>query len=51
MNTGVPDAFTLAWKLAYLVKGHVDPALLQTYSEERAPVGKQIALRANQRHL
>lgn len=51
MNTCVQDAFNLAWKLAYVVKGHADPALLQTYSAERAPVGKQVVLRANQSRL
>ncbi|WP_244114666.1 FAD-dependent oxidoreductase [Burkholderia cepacia] len=47
-NTCVQDAFNLAWKLAYVVNGHASQKLLQTYSDERAPVGKQIVLRANQ---
>ncbi|WP_091783749.1 FAD-dependent monooxygenase [Paraburkholderia steynii] len=47
-NTCVQDAFNLAWKLAYVVKGYASQRLLQTYSDERAPVGKQIVLRANQ---
>jgi 2,4-dichlorophenol 6-monooxygenase len=51
MNTCVQDAFNLAWKLAYVVKGHANSALLQTYSDERAPVGKQVVLRANQSRL
>ncbi len=51
MNTCVQDAFNLAWKLAYVVKRHAGPALLQTYSDERAPVGKQVVLRANQSRL
>jgi len=51
MNTCVQDAFNLAWKLAFVVKGYADPALLETYSDERAPVGKQVVLRANQSRL
>jgi 2,4-dichlorophenol 6-monooxygenase len=51
LNTCVQDAFNLAWKLAYVIKGHAAPSLLETYSHERAPVGKQIVLRANQSRL
>ena len=50
-NTCIQDAFNLAWKLAYVVKGWAGPALLESYSLERAPVGKQIVLRANQSRL
>lgn len=42
------DAFNLGWKLAYVLKGWAKPALLDSYSDERAPVGKQIVARANQ---
>lgn len=45
-NTSVLDAFNLAWKLALLVKGNAGPKLLQTYSDERQPVAKQIVTRA-----
>jgi 2,4-dichlorophenol 6-monooxygenase len=48
MNTCVQDAHNLAWKLAFVIKGFAGPALLDSYSEERAPVGKQIVKRANQ---
>lgn len=48
MNTCVQDAFNLAWKLAYVIKGWAGPKLLDTYTDERAPIGKQIVLRANQ---
>lgn len=51
LNTCVQDAHNLAWKLAYAVKGYAGPGLLETYSEERAPVGRQIVLRANQSRL
>ncbi len=47
-NTSVQDGFNLAWKLAYVIKGYASEALLKSYSDERAPVGKQIVLRANQ---
>ncbi|WP_432558813.1 FAD-dependent monooxygenase [Granulicoccus sp. GXG6511] len=47
-NTCIQDAFNLGWKLAYVVKGYAGLELLQTYSDERAPVGKQIVERANQ---
>ncbi|MDO5681993.1 MAG: FAD-dependent monooxygenase [Propionibacteriaceae bacterium] len=51
LNTCVQDAHNLAWKLAYAVKGYAGPGLLETYTPERAPVGKQIVLRANQSRL
>lgn len=47
-NTSIQDAFNLAWKLAYVVQGHADESLLATYTSERAPIGRQIVLRANQ---
>ena len=46
-NTSVQDSYNLAWKLALVLEGKADPALLRTYDDERAPVGKQIVLRAN----
>lgn len=51
MNTCVQDAFNLAWKLAYVIKGHAGTDLLNSYSLERAPVGKQVVQRANQSRL
>lgn len=50
-NTCLQDAFNLAWKLAFVVKGWAGPALLESYSDERVPVGKQVVLRANQSRL
>jgi 2,4-dichlorophenol 6-monooxygenase len=47
-NTSVQDALNLAWKLAYVVNGWAGPRLLESYSDERAPVGAQIVARANQ---
>ncbi|MEM1361806.1 MAG: FAD-dependent monooxygenase [Pseudomonadota bacterium] len=47
-NTSIQDGFNLAWKLAAVLKGQATPALLETYTTERAPVAKQIVTRANQ---
>ena len=47
-NTSIQDAFNLAWKLALVLKDQAAPALLETYSAERAPIAKQIVTRANQ---
>ncbi|WP_433204459.1 FAD-dependent monooxygenase [Nocardia sp. CA-107356] len=41
-NTGIEDVHNLAWKLAAVLRG-ADPALLDTYHEERRPVGWYIA--------
>jgi len=46
-NTSVQDAYNLAWKLAYVLRGDAGPALLDSYDPERTPIGKQIVLRAN----
>jgi 2,4-dichlorophenol 6-monooxygenase len=47
-NTSIQDGFNLAWKLAAVIKGHATPKLLDSYSQERAPIAKQIVTRANQ---
>lgn len=47
-NTCMQDAFNLAWKLAFAVKGWAGQGLVDSYSDERAPVGQQIVQRANQ---
>ncbi len=47
-NTSIQDSFNLAWKLAAVVHGQAGPGLLDTYSAERSPVGKQVVDRANQ---
>lgn len=38
-NTGIQDAHNLAWKLAAVLRGEAGPALLDTYHDERHPVG------------
>ena len=35
LNAGLRDAFNLSWKLAWIVQGRMDPALLQSYHDER----------------
>ena len=46
LNTSVQDAYNLAWKLAYVVKGSAGPALLDSYDAERSPVARQIVKQA-----
>jgi putative polyketide hydroxylase len=38
-NTGIQDAHNLAWKLAAVARGEGGSALLDTYHDERRPVG------------
>lgn len=45
-NTSVQDSYNLAWKLKMVLDGTAGPALLDTYSEERQPVGKAVVDRA-----
>ncbi len=42
MNTGIQDAWNVAWKLALVVKGQADEALLTSYESERIPVAKMV---------
>jgi 2-polyprenyl-6-methoxyphenol hydroxylase-like FAD-dependent oxidoreductase len=42
MNTGMQDAFNLAWKLAAVVNGEAGDALLDSYQAERLPVADQV---------
>lgn len=46
-NTSIQDAYNLAWKLALVLRGTAGEGLLDSYDAERAPVGRQIVLRAN----
>ena len=39
LNTGVQDAHNLAWKLAMVLQGKAGDRLLDTYHDERRPVG------------
>ena len=42
MNTGIQDAYNLAWKLALVLKGGADAKLLDTYDEERLENAKNL---------
>lgn len=42
LNLGVQDAVNLGWKLALVVAGHAPDALLDTYHDERHPVGARV---------
>jgi 2-polyprenyl-6-methoxyphenol hydroxylase-like FAD-dependent oxidoreductase len=42
MNTGMQDAFNLAWKLAMVCKGNANATLLDSYSVERSAIGDQV---------
>jgi 2-polyprenyl-6-methoxyphenol hydroxylase-like FAD-dependent oxidoreductase len=39
LNTGVQDVQNLAWKIAAVLRGRADEALLDTYHSERQPLG------------
>lgn len=45
MNTGIQDAWNLAWKLAAAVGGSAHPRLLASYDAERRPVGEEVVRR------
>jgi 2-polyprenyl-6-methoxyphenol hydroxylase-like FAD-dependent oxidoreductase len=42
MNTGLQDAYNLAWKLALVVKGRAAAGLLDSYEAERLPVAQRL---------
>jgi putative polyketide hydroxylase len=42
LNTGVQDVHNLAWKLAAVLHERAGPSLLDTYHDERQPVGRVI---------
>lgn len=42
MNTGIQDAYNLAWKLYLVLKEKAVPQLLETYHEERFPIAKNL---------
>lgn len=42
LNTSVQDAYNLGWKLGAVLRGGADPALLDTYEEERRPVASAV---------
>jgi 2-polyprenyl-6-methoxyphenol hydroxylase-like FAD-dependent oxidoreductase len=42
MNTGLQDAYNLAWKLAAVINNQIKPDILDTYAAERMPVAKDL---------
>jgi len=45
MNTGIQDAYNLAWKLALVLQDKASPRLLDTYESERRPIGAEVVAR------
>ena len=50
-NTGIADAYDIAWKLALVIKGVASPELLSTYDTERRPVGAFTVEQAYSRYV
>ena len=50
-NTGVHDAYDLAWKLAWAVRGDAGAGLLATYEQERRPIGRLTVEQAYTRYV
>lgn len=48
MNTGIQDAYNLAWKLALVVKGMARSELLDSYDAERRSVGADVVRRTRE---
>ena len=46
LNTGVQDVHNLAWKLAAVLRGASAPSLLDTYHDERQPIGRAVTEQA-----
>jgi 2-polyprenyl-6-methoxyphenol hydroxylase-like FAD-dependent oxidoreductase len=46
MNTGIADGHNLGWKLAWVARGWAHDALLDSYEDERGPVGRRNASRS-----
>src|ERR1035437_3328920 len=42
MNTGLQDAYNLAWKLSFVIQGKAKSTLLNTYSAERQNIAKKL---------
>ncbi|HEX4083322.1 MAG TPA: FAD-dependent monooxygenase [Chthoniobacteraceae bacterium] len=42
MNTGIQDAFNLAWKLALIIQARATLKLLDSYEAERMPVARSV---------
>lgn len=50
MNCCMQDSYNLGWKLAYVLQGKADAALLDSYESERKPIGAQVIAAASEIH-
>jgi 2-polyprenyl-6-methoxyphenol hydroxylase-like FAD-dependent oxidoreductase len=46
LNLGLQDAVNLGWKLAAVLNGRVEPALLDTYQTERRPAAERVIMQS-----
>jgi 2,4-dichlorophenol 6-monooxygenase len=46
LNTAVQDTYNLCWKIAAVLGGHASDSLLDTYEQERKPVGARAVQRS-----
>lgn len=46
LNSGMRDAVNLAWKMAFVKRGHASPSLLDTYGIERVPHVRSVVAHA-----
>ncbi len=51
MNTGIQDAYNLAWKLALVLGGRAAPKLLDSYEAERRPVAAEVVARTTEQSI
>ncbi|MBD2448923.1 FAD-dependent monooxygenase [Nostoc sp. FACHB-152] len=49
MNTGIQDAYNLAWKLAMVITSQSPEHLLDTYEEERLPIAQGVLAQTDTR--
>lgn len=49
-NSGIQDAYNLAWKLAYVMHGIAPDTLLDTYEAERRPVAEEVLQASGDQH-
>ncbi len=49
MNTGMQDAYNLAWKLPFLLKSKQPSALLASYQQERRPIAEEVIKKSSQK--
>jgi 2-polyprenyl-6-methoxyphenol hydroxylase-like FAD-dependent oxidoreductase len=44
MNTGIQDAYNLAWKIAYALRGEISQDTLKTYNSERSENARRLLI-------